>query len=251
MKTTIYDKTSKGRDEIATRAHKLAPRLRTLLLLVDGRRPEDELLRNVLGLGLTASALAELVEQEFIVLSRSFDVLPEVVVAPVLVAPEPVAPVAVPEPVRAPAPVMAPFMLTPAMKPAAAERPAVLPQEEVSQAEPTERLSDAQLFQQVYNFYNLTIKSNIGLRGFALQLRVEKAINLEELLELRQPYLDAILKAKGHIIATSLSDQLNDLLTSIPAQSRPQPAASASVSASAADDKAGENWNAGPSYFML
>ncbi len=38
-----YRKTAKGLAEIATRANKLPPRLRTALILVDGRRTDDEL----------------------------------------------------------------------------------------------------------------------------------------------------------------------------------------------------------------
>ena len=41
--TTIFRKTAKGTDEIATRANRLVPRLRTALILVDGVRGEAEL----------------------------------------------------------------------------------------------------------------------------------------------------------------------------------------------------------------
>lgn len=40
---TIYRKTAKGQTEIETRALKLAPRFRSLLILVDGRRSDAEL----------------------------------------------------------------------------------------------------------------------------------------------------------------------------------------------------------------
>lgn len=40
---TIFRKTAKGVDEIATRANRLVPRLRTALILVDGTRSEAEL----------------------------------------------------------------------------------------------------------------------------------------------------------------------------------------------------------------
>ena len=39
---TIYRKTAKGHSEIETRAHRLAPRLRSALILIDGRRSDDE-----------------------------------------------------------------------------------------------------------------------------------------------------------------------------------------------------------------
>jgi hypothetical protein len=40
---TIFRKTAKGVDEIATRANRLVPRLRTALILVDGTRSQAEL----------------------------------------------------------------------------------------------------------------------------------------------------------------------------------------------------------------
>lgn len=47
--STIYRKTAKGQAEIETRAHRLPPRLRGALILVDGRRGDDELLRMIPG----------------------------------------------------------------------------------------------------------------------------------------------------------------------------------------------------------
>jgi hypothetical protein len=61
---TIFRKTSKGQTEIETRALKLAPRFRSLLILVDGRRSDEELLRLMPQAG--ADALAALAEGGFI-----------------------------------------------------------------------------------------------------------------------------------------------------------------------------------------
>ena len=166
MNTSIYDKTAKGREEIATRRDGLAPRLRSLLVLIDGRRTEEELLRNVAGLGLTIAALHELLTGEYIVLSTSYASMAE-------------APVEPPEPEPEP------------------EQPAA---EQVQQ------------FQSVYQFYNQTIKSTIGLRGFTLQLKVEKASSVDELRQLREPYLEAVQKAKGSDTAAALALQLDRLL---------------------------------------
>ena len=164
MNTSIYDKTAKGKEEIATRKYQLATRLRTLLVLIDGRRTEEELLRNVAGLGLGASALAELVEHGYIVLATSYASLAEPSLA------EPPAPSPVPEPAQY-----------------------------------------AQ-FQAIYDFYNNTIKNTIGLRGFTLQLKVEKASSVAELRELRQAYIEAVQKARGSETAAALARQLDHLL---------------------------------------
>jgi hypothetical protein len=45
---TIYRKTAKGLTEIETRAQRLPPRLRSALILVDGRRSDDELRKLIL-----------------------------------------------------------------------------------------------------------------------------------------------------------------------------------------------------------
>jgi hypothetical protein len=196
MNTSIYDKTAKGREEIATRKYQLAPRMRTLLLLIDGRKSQEELLRSVSGLGLTADAIAELQAQDFVVLATSYSTITE----PELQAAAP-APLPAPVPVEAqPVPPPPPLVQAAAVR-AEAEAQAVPP---------------AQQFQSLYEFYNKTIKSNIGLRGFTLQLKVEKASSVDELRELRRPYLEAIMKAKGSDIARSLANQLDQLLGNAP-----------------------------------
>jgi hypothetical protein len=47
--STVYRKSAKGQAEIETRAHRLTPRLRGALILIDGRRGDDELLRMIPG----------------------------------------------------------------------------------------------------------------------------------------------------------------------------------------------------------
>jgi hypothetical protein len=167
MNSSIYDKTAKGREEIATRKFQLASRLRALLVLVDGHRSEQELLHNVAGLGLTEAALQELLEQGYILLAASYASLPE------------------PEPLPAP-------------EPEAAASPGA--------ADPVQQ------FRSIYDFYNKTIKSTMGLRGFTLQLKVEKAGSVDELRDLRAPYLEGVTKAKGRDTAALLAQQLDQLL---------------------------------------
>jgi hypothetical protein len=59
----IYRKTAKGQTEIETRAHRLAPRLRSLLIMVDGKRSDADFAQL---LPQAADALAALVEDGFI-----------------------------------------------------------------------------------------------------------------------------------------------------------------------------------------
>lgn len=58
---TIYRKTPKGISEIETRAHRLAPRVRSTLILVDGRRSDSDL-SAMIPQGLTESLAALLVD---------------------------------------------------------------------------------------------------------------------------------------------------------------------------------------------
>jgi hypothetical protein len=45
---TVYRKTDKGQTEIATRAYRLVPRLRSALILVDGKRSDEDLNKLIL-----------------------------------------------------------------------------------------------------------------------------------------------------------------------------------------------------------
>jgi hypothetical protein len=224
MGTRIYEKTDKGREEIATRKHQLPMRLRSVLVMIDGRQPLSALLPHVAKLGLNQMSLDDLVTQEFIRVIPGTEpvVVPEVV----LVARVPTAirrmqklreansqlhsqlpsqlntqqlieleqADAVSEIV--PAPVAAPVLQTPLPPP-----PSAAPV-----------ISDTQRFDSVHKFYNETIRGNLGLRGFGLQLRVEKAGTLDDLRALRQPYLDAVKKTRGNEMAQALDVRLSSLL---------------------------------------
>ena len=61
---TVYRKTDKGVAEITTRAHRLAPRYRSALILVDGKKADDELHKLILS--EPADTLARLLAEGFI-----------------------------------------------------------------------------------------------------------------------------------------------------------------------------------------
>lgn len=192
--TRIFDKTDKGREEIATRKYHLASRLRTLLVLVDGKHGEGELLKQVAGLGLNEQSLAELLDNGFIAVHEAAAIA---------------APVAPATP-RATATVAAE-----ALPVAAATETALLepPPAASESAAPHAFLPPGEnQYQALYNFYTSTIKSTIGLRGYGLQLKVERAGSVDDFRELRQAYLEAVLKAKGVEMARSLRDRLDQLL---------------------------------------
>ena len=66
MNSDIYEKTEKGREEIATRKHQLSLKLRSLLVLVDGEKPSEKLLQEMAPFGLTAESLKQLIEEAYI-----------------------------------------------------------------------------------------------------------------------------------------------------------------------------------------
>ncbi|NDI84338.1 hypothetical protein [Undibacterium crateris] len=185
MFASIYDKTDKGRQEIATRQFQLQNRLRTLLVMVDGKQSAAELLRKVQALGLDENSVQELIDGDFI--------------APLIDSAE--AEFAAPTTQDAPEPIQHPQ--------GQADHSAALTS--VSDV-PLPELSGAEQFQAVYRFFNETIKANLGFRGFALQLKVERAGNLDDFEHLRIPFLEAVMKAKGRDFARNLRDQLDILL---------------------------------------
>lgn len=187
--TKVFDKTDKGREEIATRKYHLSPRARSLLVMIDGKQNADDLLKKVAGLGLTEQCMADLLQEGFIreaASSASAASLPAPAVSPPDTAP--------------PARVQAAETTG-----AIALAPAVTAAENVLQDGQTQ-------FEAIYRFYNETIKSTIGLRGYGLQLKVEKAASIEDFRQLKKPYLEAVAKAQGQEMARSLRDRLDKLL---------------------------------------
>ncbi len=77
MLSCAYDKTEKGREEIATRKYQLANRLRTLLVMVDGKKSAAELLKNLTAIGLDENSIQELIELEMIAPSVAIADAPE------------------------------------------------------------------------------------------------------------------------------------------------------------------------------
>jgi hypothetical protein len=234
MNTCIYDKTDKGREEIATRKYRVAPKLRTLLVMIDGRHPLESLLKNFAGLGLTEESVNELLDQQYIK----------------LVSGGPAASVAPPAAARPPASARArmlarPRVGAPQVQAEAQRHGAATHDAQAFAADLHEAASDdagigatgvheaaaheaktapaeagaahlsmnqADQFRALYEFYNQTVKSTLGLRGFVLQLKVEKAAGIDDFRALRLPYLEAVQKARGKVMAQSLRDRLDQLL---------------------------------------
>lgn len=185
MTAIIYDKTEKGFEEIQTRKHHLASRLRSLLVLVDGKTSDDGLLKKVAGLGLTAESLSELLQHGFIAASSMKSTAQHDVQQPT--APQAAAP----------------------------QQAAAVPQQDTAAptAPQTAVLAEGETqYQALYNFYTSTVKANLGLRGVTMQLKVERCSSIDDFKVLRQTYIEAITKSKGQDMANSLAAQLDQLL---------------------------------------
>lgn len=66
QKNLVYHKSAKGTEAIATRLHGLGPKLRSMLILIDGKRGFEELVRLSSMLGDTEELLGQLLDQGFI-----------------------------------------------------------------------------------------------------------------------------------------------------------------------------------------
>jgi len=212
MSKRVYEKTDKGREEIATRKHHMSARLRPVLVMVDGRQPLSALMPHLAKLGLDEASIEELAQQDFIrVIPGTED--------PEVVAPAPVV-ARVPPGLRRMHKLHGGEM---PVKLAALDLVSVdgiidvapeLPKPAVAAPSAADALAagDVERFKSVHRFYNDTIRGNLGLRGFALQLKVERADTLDDLRALRLPYLEAVKKIQGHETAQALDARLMSLL---------------------------------------
>jgi hypothetical protein len=187
MITTVFDKTSKGREEIANRGNQLNTRQRTLLLLVDGKRDTSELMTKVAGLGLDEKALAELLDAGFIQIHGDETNEPNDHVA----AQKDLPTTARSSPEN---------NFTNANNNDAADSNGGILRDGENQ------------FQALYGFFTETIRSAIGLHGYGIQLKVERASTVADFRELRAAYLEAVAKSKGPELELSLRNRLDQLL---------------------------------------
>ena len=229
MATLIYDKTDKGREEIATRKHRVPPRLRTLLVMIDGNLPLDALLKNFAGLGVTKESIDELVDQDFISLVAG-GLEPDVAEPDVPGRPPASSKARMAARRAGPSSILGPSSVLGDQGPATEPMPEPMPASTSASNPPLPRVAaapdenavpipndDAERFRHLYDFYNQTIKSTIGLRGIMLQLKVEKCSTIDDFRELRQQYLEAVLKSKGSEMALSMRGRLDQLLGGPPA----------------------------------
>ncbi|WER47433.1 hypothetical protein CupriaWKF_07760 [Cupriavidus sp. WKF15] len=200
MVNPIYRKTEAGLDEIKTRARKLDHKLRALLLIVNGERREEELLSQLDGMGVGQASLNQLVQMALV----------ETVQEVARTLPTP--------PQAAPATEDSNLFSLYAMRRVDAPRSgsqAPVTAQAPASADTPHSEADIRAYQRLYHFYTDIVSQHLGLRGYVMQVKVEKATDLPSLIALREPLHAALLKAKGEITAQAITGQLDELVKMI------------------------------------
>lgn len=195
MVDSVYQKTEAGQEEIRTRSRKLDHKLRALLLIVNGERRKSELLAQVGGMGVGEEALDTLLALGLVVSHA---------------APPPAAEAPAPRQTQSPRQGTNLFTayssLSKGIDDVLADT-AIAPNALIP--------AGADGYKQLYHFYTDVIGNHLGLRGYVLQVKVEKAGTVAELAELRDTLAVALQKAKGEITARAIMEQLDALLAGV------------------------------------
>lgn len=167
MREGIYRKTDAGRDEISNRGRRLSPPLRTVLLMVDGQRSLAQLREVMAGMKAPDDALQTLLADGLVELVPSgFD----------------------------------PAALAGAVAPRPASRPPSVVMAEAAAKAPDEGRSARYL--HLYERMNEAVRQHLGLRGYFMQMKVERATDADSLLALLPELRAAVAKAKGESFAS-------------------------------------------------
>lgn len=169
---TIYRKTARGQTEIETRALKLAPRFRSLLILVDGRRSDREL-TTLMPLAGT-EALQALADGGFIEAIGLTADTPRPGAVRAVVAPP------------APAPAPAPAPVLPASAPAAPAAPGMP-------------------FEQRRREAVRALLDQVGPMAESLAMRMERAPDLDQLKPLLATAAQVLANTRGRAAAAEFS----------------------------------------------
>lgn len=165
---TIYRKTAKGHSEIETRALRLSPRLRSALILIDGRRSDDDMRKLILQ--QPDETLRTLSEQGFIEIIAITQEQPTLRQQSNVAAPR--------QPALAPAAVAAPAPAPPPAQEAAAAAPAR--NFEATRAQAVRALTDL-----------------VGPMAEALAIKMERTRNADELRPLVKTAQTIVGNARG------------------------------------------------------
>ena len=166
----LYYKTDAGKQEIQDRGRKLPASLRSLLLMVDGQRDQAQLRDLMAGLRVPDDALEQLLVMGLV--KRDGPAAPSATPAP---------PVALPSA----APTLATLAAAAGPLPGEVQLPA-----------------DFGRYRRLYEIVTDTVRRHMGLKGYFIQLKVEKCADVDALLALLPEIATALTKAKDHTFAS-------------------------------------------------
>ena len=166
----LYYKTDAGKQEIQDRGRKLPASLRSLLLMVDGQRDQIQLRDLMAGLRVPDDALEQLLVMGLV--KRDGPAAPPAVPAP---------PIALPSA----APTLATLAAAAGPLPGEVQLPA-----------------DFGRYRRLYEIVTDTVRRHMGLKGYFIQLKVEKCADVDALLALLPEIATALTKAKDHTFAS-------------------------------------------------
>lgn len=173
MREGIYRKTEAGRDEIRDRARKLPPQLRTVLLMVDGQRTLAEVRQVAAGVKAPEDALERLLAEGLIEpVSNGFDAA------------------GLAQAARGGGP--------------GASVPAVAEEE----PPPARTADEANEYVRLYEAMSEAVRAHLGLRGYFMQLKIERCTDAAGLREVLPELRQALAKARGEEFATFWERQL-------------------------------------------
>ncbi|MFZ6817800.1 hypothetical protein [Undibacterium sp. Ji22W] len=212
MQITIYDKTDKGREEIATRKWHLASRMRSLLVLIDGKKTDADIVQKIGGLGLNLQSLQELQDDGFIqrvsvesdqvntvldMQSNDLDLTVSIESTQSHLEGNTLGSIDALEESQT------------IFEPSESQDPAWSQDLDALLAKYDNDNTESRV-DMMKRYLSELIKENLGLKGFFLQRKLQKAHNLLDIHTFRQPYISAILHSKGKDKAIELRDQFDE-----------------------------------------
>ena len=203
---TIYRKTAKGFAEIETRAHRLTPRVRSALIVVDGRKSDTEL---AILVPQAAESLAMLAEGGFIeaVVSHTPPPAPAPLMAGVTV-PAALGPITAPAPFGPPT---APGGLDRPTAPAGLGPPGGAAAPAAAGAPPTLAPVSAASFEARRRMVLRAFNDAVGPPGESMAIKLEKAKTLDDLRVLLPQAIRLVEMVQGRRGAETFAARLDQI----------------------------------------
>jgi len=171
----IYIKTPLGIDEVQNRKLHLAPRLRTMLIMIDGHKTVSALRESAAKFGCPEDFIESL-EAAGLIVKLGTSMATQ---APIAVAGEPSVVRAVPN---------------------------------ISTTVTQTFQDDYARFRFAKDFMNSAIVNSLGIKAFFFTLKLERAGTVDDLRGLVKPFQDALTKASSAAVADTLTKQLLEYL---------------------------------------